>query len=162
MENEHRAISVPHNFFPGLVSSLHIKLQHPSKAQMLRLISRYFHCSGQARIVYEVVSNCELCRSLQELPKELFSESTEQTPVFGRNFSADIFKKDRQLIVLCGKKLTQFMTSKIIPDETADSLRDAIMASTIESMPESGESFRWIVLRAFRCWQRNQNWMDPY
>ena len=138
MGNENRAISVPHNFFPGLVNSLHIKLQHPSKAQMLRLISRYFYCSGQARIVNEVVSNCELCRSLQELPKELFSESTEQTPIFGRNYSADILKKDGQLIFLCREKLTQFTTSKIIPDETADSLRDAIVASTIEFMPETG------------------------
>ena len=73
MGNEQRAISVPYNFFPGLVNSLHIKLQHPSKAQMLKLISRYFYCSGQARIINDAVSNCELCRSLQELLKELFS-----------------------------------------------------------------------------------------
>ena len=138
MGNELKAISVPYNFFPGLVNSLHIKLQHPSKAQMLRLISRYFYCSGQARIINEVVSNCELCRSLQELPKELFSESTEETPIFGRNYSADILKKDGQLIFLCREKLTQYTVSKIIPDETADSLRDAIVASVIEFMPENG------------------------
>ena len=138
MGNEHKAISVPYNFFPGLVNSLHIKLQHPSKAQMIKLISRYFYCSGQARIINDIVSNCELCRSLQELPKELFSESTEQTAVFGQNFSADILKKDGQLIFLCREKLSQFTTSKIIPDETADSLRDAIVAATVEFMPQSG------------------------
>ena len=94
--NETRAISVPQTFFPGLVQSLHIKLQHPSKAQMQRLISRYFYCPGHTRIINDVVSNCDLCRSLQELPKELFSESTEPNPVFGRNYSADVIKKDGQ------------------------------------------------------------------
>ena len=136
--NEFNAISVPHNFFPGLVQSLHLKLNHPSKAQMHRLISRYFYCAGYTRIVNDVVANCQLCRSLQELPKELFSESTESTPIFGGHFSADVIKKDGQLIFVCREKLSQFTSSQFIPDETADSLRDAIINTVIELMPDQG------------------------
>ena len=91
--NKTQVISVPQTFFPGLVQSLLIKLQHPSKAQMKKLIMRYFYCSGHTRIINEVVSN-DLCRSLQDLPQELFSESTQPNPVFGKNFSADVIKKD--------------------------------------------------------------------
>ena len=136
--NESRAISVPQVFFPGLVQSLHIKLQHPSKAQMQRLISRYFYCSGFTRIINDIVSNCDVCRSLQDLPKELFSESTTENPIFGRNYSADVIKKDGQLIFICREKLSQFTLTKFIPDESADSLRDAIVSSILEFIPESG------------------------
>ena len=136
--NQTKAISVPHNFFPGLVHSLHLKLKHPSKAQMLRLVTRYFYCSGHTRIINDVVSNCELCRSLQELPKELFSESSDPTPKFGKNFSADIIKKDGQLIFICREKLSQYTFSKFIVDETADSLRDGIVTAVLELMPEEG------------------------
>ena len=136
--NETRAISVPHIFFPGLVQSLHIKLQHPSKAQMQRLMSRYFYCPGHTRIINDVVSNCDLCRSLQTLPKELFSESTEYNPIFGKNYSADVIKKDGQLIFVCREKLSQFTSTKFIPDESADSLRDAFVSTILEFIPEAG------------------------
>ena len=136
--NETRAISVPYNFFPGLIQSLHIKMKHPSKAQMIRLVSRYFYCSGHTRIINEITANCDLCKALKDLPKELFSESTTPNPVFGKNFSADIIKKDCQLIFICREKLSQFTCSRFIPDETADSIRDAIVATVLEFMPEEG------------------------
>ena len=105
---------------------------------MLRLVTRYFYCSGHTRIINDVVSNCELCRSLQELPKELFSESTDPTPKFGKNFSADIIKKDGQLIFICREKLSQYTSSRFIIDETADSIRDGIVTAVLEFMPEEG------------------------
>ena len=136
--NVYYAISVPANFYPGLVQALHIKLNHPSKSQLLRLMSRHFYCAGQARIIEEITSACTLCASLRELPKELFSQSTTLNPVFGATFSADVIKKDGQLVFLCREKLSQFTFTKIISDETADSLRDAIVAAVIDLIPETG------------------------
>ena len=136
--NVSKLISVPNNFFPGLVNALHIKMNHPSRAQMQRLITRYFYCPGHARMIDEVVSFCDLCKSLKDLPKELFSESTQKTPVFGRNFSADVIKKDGQLIFICREKLSQFVSSKFIHEETADALRDAVVTAVIEFMPDEG------------------------
>ena len=69
-------------------------MNHPSRAQMQRLVSRYFYCPGHARMIDEVITFCDLCKSLKDIPKELFSESTQKNPVFGRNFSADVIKKD--------------------------------------------------------------------
>ena len=128
----------PPTFYPGLVQALHIKLNHPSKTQMLRLMSRHFYCAGQARIIEEISTSCTLCASLRELPKELFTQSTTINPVFGANFSADVIKKDSQLVFLCREKLSQFTFTRIISDESADSLRDAIVAAVLDLMPETG------------------------
>ena len=140
--NLYNAISVPTNFYPGLVNALHVKLNHPSKTQLQRLMSRHFYCAGQARIIEEITSACTICASLKELPKELFSESTTENDVFGANFSADVIKKDGQLIFLCREKLSQYTFTRIIPDETADSLRDSIVASVLDLLPETGATIQ--------------------
>ena len=136
--NDYDAISVPHTFFPGLVHALHIKLNHPSKAQTQRLINRYFYSAGHARIIEEVISSCTTCAALKTLPKEIFSQSTSENSIFGANFSADVIKKDGQLIFLCREKLSQFTFTRLIPNETADSLRDSIVMAVLELMPDVG------------------------
>ena len=140
--NIYDAISVPPAFFPGLVHALHIRLNHPSKTQLHRLMSRHFYCSGQARIIDEVTSSCTLCASLRNLPKELFSETTVRTPTFGANFSADVIKKDGQLVFLCREKLSQLTSTRLIPDETADSLRDSIVTAVLELIPDTGTTIQ--------------------
>ena len=138
----YEAISVPTRFFPGLIHALHLKLDHPSKHQLQKLVSRYFYSPGQARIIDEVSDSCVTCTSLRKLPKELFSESTQPNKTFGSTFSADVIKKDSQLIFVCREKLSQFTTSQIISDETADSLRDCVVSSVIEFMPHSGATIQ--------------------
>ena len=71
-----QAISVPSDMYPGLIQALHLKLNHPSKAQMQRVSSRYFYSPGHTRIMEEISNNCSVCASLKQLPAELFSEST--------------------------------------------------------------------------------------
>ena len=136
--NVYDAISVPVSFFPGLVHALHIKLSHPSRAQMQKLVSRFFYCAGHSRIIEEIFASCTICAALKEIPKELFSQSTVENSVFGSNFSADVIKKDGQLIFLCREKLSQLTSTRFIPDETADSLRDSIVMAVLELMPDSG------------------------
>ena len=140
--NFHEAISVPTRFFPGLIHALHIRLDHPSKPQLQKLVSRYFYSPGQARITDEVCDSCVTCTSLRKLPKELFSESTTATETFGSSFSADVIKKDCQLVFVCREKLSQFTTSKIISDETADCLRDCVVSAVIEFIPENGATIQ--------------------
>ena len=128
---------LPHSS-QALLHALHIKLNHPSKTQLQRLISRHFYCAGQARIIEEITSSCTLCASLKELPKELISQSTTKTSTFAANFSADVIKKDGQLIFLCREKLSQLTSTRLILYETADSLRDNIVAAILELMPDTG------------------------
>ena len=35
-------ISIPPSLFPGVINALHIKLDHPSRAQLTSLVARYF------------------------------------------------------------------------------------------------------------------------
>ena len=45
---------------------------------------------------------------------------------------------DGQLIYLCREKLSQLTSTRLIPDETADSLRDSIVAAVLELVPDTG------------------------
>ena len=83
-----------------------------------------------------------LCASLKTLPKELFSETTTRTPTFGANFSADVIKKDGQLIFLCREKLSQLTFTRLISDETTNSLRDSIVMAVLELIPDTGTTIQ--------------------
>ena len=137
-----QAISVPSDMYPGLIQALHLKLNHPSKAQMQRVSSRYFYSPGHTRIMEEISNNCSVCASLKQLPAELFSEITVENETFASNFSADVIKREGQKILLCREKLSQFTITCIITDETADSLREALVSSTVEMIPATGTTIQ--------------------
>ena len=86
-----QAISVPTDIYPGLLQAIHLKLNHPSKAQMHRLSSRYFYSPGQARIIDEISNKCSVCASLKQLPAKLFSESPVENETFGSHFQQMLF-----------------------------------------------------------------------
>ena len=65
-------IVVPNNLFPGLVTSLHLKLQHPTKYQLNKIIGRYFYCPNSAAMVSECVDNCYTCIALKPMPPVIF------------------------------------------------------------------------------------------
>ena len=138
----HDAISVPPHMFPGLIQALHVKLSHPSKAQLLKLVSRQFFCPNSALIVDQVVTNCSICAALRTLPKNLSPHTTTINDTFGANHAADVIKQNGQLIFISREKLSQFVFTKIIPDETANSIREALLAGCIELIPESGGCVR--------------------
>ena len=139
---EFDAISVPEEMYPGLITALHIKLFHPSKQQLQKLSSRYFFCLNSSKIVDEVHSNCPICTSLSSLPKLIESQSTSPSGTFGAKFSADVCKQNKQLVFICRENLSSFTTSKIIRDETADSIREAIIESVLDIIPEEGTTVR--------------------
>ena len=137
-KGESMAISVPSIMYPGLIQALHLKLNHPSKLQLERLSNRYFYTPGHARIVAEVTDNCNVCASLKQLPAEIFSESSIENKTFGAHFSADVIQRDGQKVLLCREKLSQFTTTVFISDQTANSMRDALISSVIETIPANG------------------------
>ena len=97
-----KLIVIPQQLFPGLISALHIKLSHPTKYQLGKLVSRYYYCPGSTTVIAECVDNCHLCLSLKPLPKTLFTESTTQAEELGTRFSADVMKRIGQLILFFG------------------------------------------------------------
>ena len=120
-------IVVPSPLFPGLVTSIHLRLQHPTKYQMNKLLGRYFFCPGSSTIVADCVDNCHTCISLKPIPPALFSESTTQPDKFGTRFSADIMKRNGQNILFIVEVLTQFCWIKLVSSETADDILTAVV-----------------------------------
>ena len=134
---EYKAISVPDVYFPGLVQSLHLKLNHPSPYQLMKVMSRQFFCIGMAKIINNISASCDVCCRLKILPKEAQQGSTQQNLTFGKNFSADILVEKGQHILLCREKLSQFTTTRILPDETSDSIAEALVVLLVDLIPES-------------------------
>ena len=135
---EYDAISVPRRLYPSILHALHIRLNHPSRNQMQRYVQRYFHCIGSTSSIEEVHRSCQVCTSLSILPKPVTSFSSQDNMCFGSSFSADVLVSDNQKIFLCREKLTQYTTTQIIPDETAETFRQAIFHSVLPMIPSSG------------------------
>ena len=95
------------------------------KAQLSKLVSRYFYTPGHHRIIEEVTNACEMCVALKQLPKEILSESTGNIDGFGRHFSADVIERDRQQILLIREKLSSFTFAKLITNQSAETLKNA-------------------------------------
>ena len=120
-------IVVPSPLFPGLVTSIHLRLQHPTKYQMNKLLGRHFFCPGSSTMVADCVDNCHTCISLKPIPPVLFSESTTQSDKFGTRFSVDIMKRNGQNILFLVEVLTQFCWIKLVNTERSEDILQAIV-----------------------------------
>ena len=96
----HQAVSIPTVLFPGLMFALHIKLNHPSRLQLTKLVARHFYTPGYQKIIDEVFNSCETCAALRQLPREIFSESTGNIEGLGSHFSADVIERNQQNILI--------------------------------------------------------------
>ena len=135
---EYMAILVPDIYFPGLVQSIHIKLNHPSPYQLHKHISRNFYCIAMAKTINNISAACDTCSRLKILPKEVKTGSTTLNTTFGKAFSADILIEKGQHILLCREKLSQFSITKFLPDETKESIQEALVTMLVDFVPDSG------------------------
>ena len=138
--NQYHAVSVPTALFPGLIHALHWKLNHPSKLQLTKLVSRYFYSIGYQRIIEEVTDSCEMCVALKQLPKEVFSETTGSIDGFGTHFSADVIERNCQHILIVREKLSSFTFTTFIKDQTAITLKQSLISLILDFVPEAGST----------------------
>ena len=144
------AISIPYGMFPGLVHTLHIRLNHPSKTQLSQLIQRYFYTPGHQRIVNEVSDSCFQCCSLKPLPGVLIRDSTTRVESCGTNFSADVMEREGQKVLLVRESLTCFTWARLIPDQKADTMETALLSMILPFISEAGATVRTDGATAFQ------------
>ena len=138
MGNTKHLTVVPGSILRGLVTALHIKCKCPSRKELENIMARYWFSINMAKTVQDVWEKCNTCQSLKQAPREFFEQSSTLSGALGTKWSADIIKSDRQLIFITREKLSNFTVTKLIQDETANSIKEAIIQSTAELIPGEG------------------------
>ena len=139
---EGSVISVPPSLFPGVINALHLRLEHPSKAQLTSLVSRYFYAPGWRAMIDEVSNNCHQCSAVRQLPKVLLDDTSATPSGLASNFAVDIIERHQQKILIIRECLSQYTRGLIIPDQKMETLRDAIFSLIIDILPDNGTEIR--------------------
>ena len=136
-------IVVPRHVLSGLLTALHLKLNHPTKSQLSKVFHRSFYALDADRDIAYVTEQCAMCASIATLPKEVEEFSTCD-PILkpGIAFACDILCRARQKIYVLRDCFSTFTVTKIIQNEQKESLRDAIIETTAELMSPSGCTIR--------------------
>ena len=122
---------VPSEILPGLITALHIQFSHPTKSQLSKVFDRHFYAISSMKCIEEVVGACNQCNSLKTIGRELFHQSSSPSPTKpGEQFASDVVRRRTQYIFVLRDVHTSYTTASIIPNETADSLRSALLDST--------------------------------
>jgi hypothetical protein len=132
-------IIVPRQVLDGLLTALHLRLDHPTSHQLKILARRYFYALNMDSAIDHVTKACHLCTSLQKVTHTLIKQSTGDPPdAVGCTFAADVLKRERQLILVLRETVTSYTTACIIDNEQSVSLRSALIQLCIDLRPLDG------------------------
>ena len=134
-------IIIPRPVLPGLLTALHIQLDHPSCHQLKLMTRRYFYALDMDKSVDQVSSSCHHCASLRKIPTTMVEHSTEDPPnSVSIAFAADIMKRNRQCILIVRESITSFTAATIIDNERRETIRDALVQLCLQLRPLDGPS----------------------
>ena len=129
--HQRELIVVPNEILPGLLTALHIQFSHPTKHQLSKLFDRHFYAIASTKYIEEVVDACNQCNSLKALNRELFQQTSSPSPTRpGEQFASDVIRRQTQHIFVSRDIHTSYTTAAIVPNETANTLRSALLDST--------------------------------
>ena len=130
---------VPRQVLPGLLSALHLKLDHPSNYQLTKVFHRYFFALDVDHLIENVSKQCDLCTSLSYLPREVEEFTTSDTlPALGTHFSCDIMRRAGQFVFVLRDSFSSYTVSRILPNERSDTVRGAIIECIAELKSPTG------------------------
>ena len=111
-------IVVPRKYLHGLLECLHIKLLHPSKAQLRKVFDRAFYALDVDSAVDTTCQSCHTCVSLSDMPNKFLHQSTTSNPdQVGSMLSADVVRRAGQFILLVREYVSSFTHARLINDE---------------------------------------------
>ena len=121
-------IVIPYQVLHGLLTVLHLKLNHPTSLQLTKAFARYFFAINLEKAIMEVSRGCHQCAAIKEVPRAMIEESTEAPPSsVGGRFAADIIKRCSQKIFIIRESVTSYTLAEIIPDETTKTITDSLV-----------------------------------
>ena len=97
-------IVVPQHIISGLLSALHLRLEHPTKSQLLQVFNRFFFALDADNEIKHVTSSCPQCAALATLPHDMetFSTSPPSTGI-GTRLLQTFFADADSVYLFCGK-----------------------------------------------------------
>jgi hypothetical protein len=132
-------IVVSRTVLPGLLTALHIRMDHPTSFQLKQIVTRYFFALNLEDAISKTTEGCHTCATISKSPKFVEQQTTSDPPEsIGISFAADVIKQNRQLILLLRECVTSYTTSCLIPSEDHIALRDGILKLSIELCPLDG------------------------
>ena len=121
---QRQVIVVPQSILSGLVTSLHLAVNHPTVNQLTKVFSRDYYALRSGAAIKRVTDNCATCVSLKKLPKELQTQSSTDYPTSPCvSFAADVIRRFRQKLFFLRDTFSSFTVTKIIPNEDHITLR---------------------------------------
>ena len=116
-------IVIPQSYVQGLLTMLHLQLDHPTTNQLRLVYNRQFYSTNSEVAIKEIRDKCHLCLSLCLLPKPLIPNSTSAPyDHVGSNFSTDVIRRTNQKILVLTEEVTKFTATKIIESEQSSVL----------------------------------------
>ena len=136
-------IVIPQHVINGLLTALHLRLQHPSKLQLKTIFHRYFCALDADKLIDEVSSKCAQCASLAKLPREIAEFSTTYPPDRpGVRLACDVMCRARQKVFVIRDVFSSFTAAVLLPNEQKEALRTAIIETTVPIKAASGATIR--------------------
>ena len=121
-------VVIPREISAGLMTALHIQLNHPSTYQLTQIFTRGFFCLDMNTVAKKVVEGCHTCAALKKIPSSYHSQTTSvPAKTIGVKFAIDIIKREGQLIMLIREDISSYSDAMLIHNEKAETLRDAII-----------------------------------
>ena len=113
-------IVVPEDVLDGLLTALHLRLDHPKAYQMKKVFSRYFYSLHTDNSIQSTADSCHHCASIEDIPKSLIHQSTSDPPSsVGSTFTADIIKRSGDKIFIIRENTTSYTLAEHISGENA-------------------------------------------
>ena len=132
-------IVVPRHVLQGLLTALHLRLDHPTQYQLKQVFNRYFYALDFDAAVTLLYSHCHTCVSLRKLPHQSTPASTTDPPsAIGLSFATDVIRRNRQFILLVRETVTSFTDAVLVDGEDHVSLRNGLLQMCVQLRPESG------------------------
>ena len=129
---------IPDSISIGLLYSLHINLDHPTKQQLHRAVDSRFFTRDLANKCGRVVDSCTLCMSTSTIPKEVHTFKANIVPDHpGQSFTVDIMRDCSKFVMVAADNFSGFISTTFIGSESAEELRDGIIRTITPFMASS-------------------------
>ena len=130
---------MPRSVFTGLLTSLHLRLDHPTNHQLKLVVRRYFYALDMDSAIDQVSTTCHTCSALTQLTHVQEKQSTSDPPdgVCIR-FAADVMRREKQFILMLRDVVTSYTWSLLIEGERAETLREGLIRLCLPIRPIDG------------------------